>query len=192
MKRFSLALLALAVALALTPAAQADTFSFTFTGVTNKGANISLSGQLVGTETTTAGVFDIISGSGTFSEPTGCCVGTYSVHPNPDPNSLNPAEFPIDGVIFQYDNKLTPWAPAGGALDYFGLLVFKSEGNLAINIWGTGIGHPYEWAIYDSGGNKGEDGKNGSFTVTPEPGSLMLLGSGFLGLSGLIRRKLMV
>jgi hypothetical protein len=165
-------LLLVAVILCASAMSFADTFSFSFTSAT---ANIS--GQLTGTQIGSTGVFNITSGFGTFTDNTGCCGGVYNV-------------IFSSNYGFSFDNLLTPGALAGGLLDVNGLLVFKTAGGLELNIFGNGIGQPYSLYVYDAEGFR--EAADGAFYLTPEPASLMMFGSGLLGLGGLIRRKLMV
>jgi hypothetical protein len=46
------------------------------------------------------------------------------------------------------------------------------------------------WALYSSGVTVGAFEVQGEASTIPEPGTLSLLGSGFLGLAGMLRRRL--
>jgi hypothetical protein len=181
MKRFYLALVAIAAALAITPAALADTYNYTFTdgGITATGTLdvVLISGDTYGI---TGGTIDLtgggITGTGVIlSDPDGA--GTEYTFQNP-PNSGG-ANLTIDNLLFpdanpQLDDdgfafELTSYSgPAGGI---FG------------EIWGNG---PNNYSLYEGNYNIYDSG--GSF-ITPEPASLLLLGTGLLGLAFLAFRK---
>jgi hypothetical protein len=77
-----------------------------------------------------------------------------------------------------------------------------SQGNNSTEAWDIpngGLGGPATCNIRQSGTNFGDCGLGGeSFTLsyfyeyTPEPSSILLFGSGILGLAGILRRKLSV
>lgn len=187
MRKLLVVLFVLTLTLMAVPA-MADTFDFTFT---NASGDAVLSGQLggdpIGKDALGNDVFAITYGSATFSDTAwNGGNGTYSVALNP--NSPNPANSTVPVGYFTYDDLLTPWAPAGGALDGYGLLVLNGPDTLAIYIGGTGIGNPYYWQLADSGGYR-VGGNDGSLVVTPEPASLLMFGSGILGFLGVARRK---
>jgi len=175
MKRYGLALLAIAAALAITPAALADTFYFSF----NSSA-VNADGTLVGTEIGNTGVYTITSGTinilnSVFSGPAGsgtfvaalssCCTGG----PETD-NLLYPSGSPTYGTYVDFDG-----------------MNFTVNGEV-VSLWagdnnypGTSYSLGYGDGIFYPG--------TMSVSLTPEPASLLLLGTGLLGLAFIAFRK---
>lgn len=137
----------------------------------------------------------------------------------PFAGSFVPPGSQADGFGFSYDNLFYPAgdSPAvcppplpgdpngpypfgGGTLDIYGLL-FKLDGGYTVDVWSNGV-LPGLGLSYGAGdalnGQKlttfGEpfDGKSVNFTASPvpEPTSMILMGTGLLGLVGTLKRKL--
>jgi hypothetical protein len=174
-KQSSFALLALAAALAISPAAKADDFTFTFTDSTS---GLSASGELDGINEG-GGVWLIDNGGGNFTY--GPTSGSFSVIANPSGpafSSLSPSGY------FGYDDLLTPLDPSGAYVDGNGLL-FDFDGVEVDMYYYLGA---INWA--DNNGDAGI----GTFTitsstVTPEPGTWMLLLTGMALLATLVARS---
>ncbi len=181
MKKYYIAFFAIAAALAITPAALADTVSFdvNFSG-SGSGSGISGSGVITA-NLVSPGLYEITNITGNFTDTH---TGVSGAITDPFPASLSRETSPDD--LWYYDNLL--YISAGNQfIDGWGWLF--DVGTSEVEIWGNGIGSGYtEMVSLDEIGYPNW-GENADVTVTPEPASLLLLGTGLLGLAFLAFRK---
>jgi len=187
-KRSLLALLALATALAISPAALADSLCFTISG-----SGITSSGTITFSTTSTPGIDEITGITGTFS--TANPGGFSGVITGLEPGSYDSNNLTLSSNGFYvFDNLFFPAgtapaadnSPAGGLLDGGGL-TFDVSGGYSVNVFGDGTGNPY--LVLDGANSLVDSSVPVDFTVSPEPSSLLLLGTGLLGLAMIIFRK---
>lgn len=88
------------------------------------------------------------------------------------------------GTTFCASPYSAPWTAA--LLASNSIAFYASPGNALTN------GDAFFVNIFFSGPDPGNPGFSGAWTYTPEPGTMLLFGSGIVGLAGVLRRKLRI
>ena len=167
--------------------AKADPFTFTFTAT---GPGATATATLTGVaDPTVQGAFDLTGGSGTFN---GAPITLYT--PSGTASTFQTANFTSPPFSFNstylYDNVVYTSGNHGLALDQYGLLF--SEPNDHFNPFSVGPGYAYSNDETLFGFNAPLNAVTitpAATTVTPEPASIALLGTGLLGVAGVLRRR---
>ncbi|WP_263366114.1 PEP-CTERM sorting domain-containing protein [Edaphobacter bradus] len=162
MKKLVLALSALAISATICSSAFADTFKFSFSGSSDSG-----SGQFTAAATSTPGEYLITGVIGTTDG--------FTI------NSLLPA-----GSYGGNDNLLFYPAAGGSYVDTHGVSYFLSNGTDINLYFFAGM---YGIESLGSSGSRNVPLNSLTVTATPEPESLILLGTGLLGFCGVVRRR---
>ncbi len=189
----------------LAPRANADTFQFNFGGSGVSGAVALTYGAA--TDATYPQAFEVTGISGSFSDTNvgiinAPIVGIAPIHrAAPEPtNLLAPDDFSrfavatgTDHGSLNYDNLLYPGGSPqtatdypfhGGFVDIYGVLFDIGNGTV-VNFWSNGVlpgTHFVDYGVAVATSATALDYVGGGVAVTPEPGTLWLLGTGSLAI----------
>ncbi len=208
----------LLVAASLSVRANASTFDFSFAGPGVSGTIMFSYGTA--TDAKYSNAFEITGISGTFSDSNNGLnivnAPILSLEPinyaTPDPtNLLAPHDFskfavasglpPQNNGVLTYDNLFWPGGSPqtasdyplfGGFLDIYGLM-FDIGGGTVVDLWSNGSFNgnpPIDYGVAVATSSTALDYVSGGVSVTPEPGTLIMFGSGVAGLAGILRRKI--
>ena len=205
----------LLVAVSLPWQANASTFNFSFVGPGVSGYVQLTYGTA--TDARYSNAFEVTGISGTFSDSNNGLnivnAPILSLEPinyaTPDPtNLLAPHDFSKFLVAtgtshgsLSYDNLYWPggspqtassYPPHGGFLDIYGLLFDIGNGRV-VDFWSDGTANgvgPYPYGVGVATSATVLDYMHSGVTITPEPGTFVMLGSGIIGLGAILRRKI--
>jgi hypothetical protein len=174
-----LKLLLFIAALSVSLVAHADEFNFTATG-----SGINSSGTIVAVaDPTTANAFDVESISGTYNGSAIALLPCATYDPANSCDNTNPYNFYFDNLL--YISAGQPF------LDFSGIGFSVGTTGYESSFYYDNTDNPGTYRLFD---NNNFTEPLDSFTVTPvaapEPDTLILFGSGLLGMFGLIRRQL--
>lgn len=218
MRKTFVLLATLLVATSLPWRADASTFDFSFAGPGVSGTITLTYGTAADAKypqalevTGISGVFsDSNNGLNIVNAPIGSLLALTHSAPETT-NLLAPNDFskfavgaglpPQNGGFLTYDNLFWPGGSPqtasdyplyGGFLDIYGLM-FRIGGGRVVDFWSNG-GEPYtghiDYGVAVATTDVSLDYVSGGVSVAPEPGTLVLFGSGIIGLGNLIRRKI--
>ncbi len=208
MKKFWLITLALATALSAAPLAKGDTFNFCCINISaNSGSGSQ--GTITGTGSidfqTVGGVMEIDSASFSFTDASNNFIGLGNLIADPTPgevyyDDLGPStpgfgtsQPPNSENYIYYDNVLTSTTTASPIFDGNGILLQITNGNTNVGVMNFFYEDgSYYYVEYGGDGwitmpnNDSDINIPANMSISPEPPSLSLLGTGLLALAGIL------